>query len=530
MKKHFSKMALAIVLALVMALAFAGVAIAEPRGPIDYDDETITILSSTPLADTNFSIRKYVPHDFGTELPDMTFWFSVTQVVPTGGTGAADWTFGLRDPDATRPGEVTIPYQRIDIPADLVDGSAYRAQTDPGFDLGGITWPHAGQFFFVIQEVPDTNPDIDNDPRQSLIYDTTSYLMIVTVINWEDENGNEVLRISNIQIALLGNDNAPIYTPGTDGTPGEWSDGDEWWCFVRKLYDYRPGEYTPGEPGEPGTWTTRPSCIHFTNPYAYNRPGNDIGNDIGNDVNLEDARLSISKTVVGNNRPYADLTTPFTFDATLTIGAVTVQAHLSGNDFVLPETITAAVQEQDAAGNWVNVTPFTTVIFTRNDIGAPGPITGITYTSPLPVGGPGGGFQLTDGQRLRFPDNVPSGTTVLATERALENWSVDSVYWYCIGRNDTPPVPGRAITTNPAAPGVNQAVTADSATLTPPGVVTTTGDEKMNFNNAYDWSPIMGLFIGSMPFMVALLVATVLLAMMVASRSRQRIEQLPIAY
>jgi len=515
MKKYFSKLTLAIVLALVMGLAFAGIAMATP--PLTGDDLL-------------FSITKEVPRDPGTALPDGTnFWFSITQVRPVEDTGP-NWSFELIPAAAERPGRVALPYHNITFPADIIadgpaDGSV--AQSPTPTNLGGITWPHAGQFFFVIQEIPNTNPAIDANPRESLIYDDSAFLLIVTVINHPVAGGGEELRVSNIQIASLDNSDAPVYTPGTPGTPGTWGPGpgDDVWCIIDKLYRYRPGyNYTPGAPGQPGTWERIPSCVWFVNPYAYN----DIDNDWDNDVPVNDdqrARFSVEKTVVGNNRNVADLTTPFTFDTVLTIGAVTVASHFSpATDFTLPATITAGVQERNAAGDWVYVVPAQTVVFTGTFTA---PVTGppavpgsITYASPTD------GFQLRDGERLRFSYNVPSGTTVLTTERAQQNWSVDSVGWF----NNAGV--GTAITTVPATPAaVNTAVAADSSTLAlPAGVVTSVGGEMMEFNNNYHFAEILGLFVGSMPFVAALFAATVLLAMMVASRSRQRIEQLPIAY
>ena len=453
MKKHFSKLTLAIILALVMGLSFAGIAFAE-NGPV------------TPLEDPTVDITKELVMDPGTAVPDSTFTFTFSQVVAV--PDSDPWTFIPRPANSTTDA-VTIPNQIIDF---LPNGA------NPGvitLDLGAINWPHAGQFFFVVQETPNTNPDIATDPNQSMIYDDTAWLLMVSVGNFYDANDAPIVRITTIQIAGL--------TPGTE--PGEWYMEDK------------------DEEDE----------LLFRNQYVYNRPPE-------NDTNQENARLAITKEVVGLTRVHADLTTPFTFDATLTIGATAVAAHFAtGNTFTLPASITAYVQNyvpgaSGAPSTWVNVAPPVPVTFTGNFTAPVGATPGsITFTSPSPDG-----FQLTDGQRLRFPDNVPAGTTVSVTERALPNWAVQSARFDGAG------------TWGFATGGYNTAVTADSATLTPPGVVTTAGNNSMDFANRFYHSEIMGLVIGSMPFMVALLGATVLLAMMVASRSRQRIEQLPIAY
>ena len=513
MKKHFSKLTLAIVLALVMGLAFAAPAFANPAN-MPVGDELL------------FSITKEVPRDPGTTLPDGTnFWFSITQVRPIEDTGPS-WSFELIPAAAERPGRVTLPYQNITFPADIIadgpaDGSV--AQSPTPINLGAQTWPHAGQFFFVIQEIPYTNYDIDNNPNETLIYDESSFLLIVTVVNYVLPGGGEELRVSNIQVASLLNDNAPVYEPGyPPGTPGTWTDvpGDTYWCLEYKLYYYGPGyEYTPGTPGQPGTWTQHPSEVWFINPYAYNCIGNDVGNDRPGNDDYQLARFYIEKTVVGANRGMADLTTPFEFNATLTVGPVTVAAHFdNATEFELRDRIVAFVQERNAAGLWVDVLDSNGDAIEVEFIG--------TFNEAAPsVTYSASGFELRDGERLRFATYVPSGTTVSVTEIGMPNWSVDSVYWWSNDGDDF------AIVTDPAAPGIGQTVTADSNTLTSPlGHVTSEGGESIEFNNNYHFVEILGLFVGSMPFVAALLAATVLLAMMVASRSRQRIEQLPIAY
>jgi len=471
--------------------------------------------------------------DPGTAIPDAVFEFKFTQVQPVYVPDPINidegWTFEVLTPATVGglPTDIEIAF-----PDDLIDpqpAPGNLAQLYPGFNLGTLTFPHAGNFFFVITERPNTNPEIDDSERESIIYDDTAFLLVITVGNFVTGTPpTEQLRISDFLILSLGNANAPEYIPGTAGGPGTWAPGDYYWDAIDKLERYRPGQYIedPNNPGE-YIWYPEPSEIHFRNAYAFNDgPGNDgpINDEPINDRPINDrpindqgqyARLSIEKVVV-DNRQHANLTTDFTFNATLTIGEVTVENFNNGT-ITLPFNVVGFVQEQNAAGEWVTVYDDETppaervVIFTRQLVGSVPNVTGITYTAP--------DFELRDGQRLRFASNVPSGTTVSVTERALENWEVGSVYF-----NDPDP---REITTTTNAAGDT---IANSSTLVPVGVVTTAGDEMMRFNNDYQWSALMGLFIGSMPFMAALLAATVLLAMMVASRSRQRIEQLPIAY
>ena len=524
MKKYFSKLTLAIVVALVMGLAFAAPALADPL--------------DVPLnpADLFLSITKRIDMDAGTDVPDARFDFAFTQVVPVPGVTPGEGASFV--PRATitgdRPGLVNIPLQSIHFPDNMVPGGAapdtvygeLGRGTNAGLDLGEMNWPHAGNFFFVVQEIPDTNTAIAADPRQSMLYDDTVWMLAVTVMNYVDSTGNEVLRIRQILVYELGGATAPVWNPPVGSTPGFWGPGQ--WVAGEKQDEYRQGQWNPGTPGQPGSWDddNTPSCILFENQYADNRtPGNDTGNDRpGNEDCQQTARFSITKTVVGPTRANADLTTDFAFTATLNIGAVTVAAHLAAdNEFTLPATIRAFVQEQNAAGEWEDIIDdgpppgARFVVFTRNYVPPIGDTTGITYTPR------DGDFMLRDGQRLRFAANVPSGTTAVVTERALDNWAVQSVHFTESGGAE------RLIGGFPAD-NYGSAFTADSGTLVPPGVVTSAGNESMDFGNRFFYSPLMGLVIGSMPFMVALFAATVLLAMMVASRSRQRIEQLPIAY
>ena len=487
MKKHFSKLTLALILALVMGLAFAAPALAEGPQPLEGDDLLL-------------GITKTILSPPGTAVPDSTFIFEFEQfmVGPEGGLVPR----GTGPAGNTVPGLVTIADQTITFPADQVGPDANVGQvggsTPPlGFDMGTITWPHAGDFFFVITERANTNPAIDSDPLQSMTYDNRAWLLIVSVGNFTID-GAEVPRIVQIQVARF---TPPVWNPPVDGYPGYWYPEGSW-SDAKEPY-YRPGVWNPPVDGYPGYWEVPLSSILFENTYVDNRTDPDA------------YRLVISKAV-GYNRTFADLTTDFAFTAVLTIPVEAVVAHLDpGNTFTLPATITANTQEQNAAGNWVNVSPAVPVTFTLTAVpaGATGAdITGFTYV-------PAADFLLRDGQRLAFPSGVPAGTTVSVTERALENWALESAYF-----------DGRTRAEWAAAPGAyGSTITVDTATLDPVGTVTSAGSE-MDLTNRFFRTTITGLVIGSMPFMVALLGATVLLAMMVASRSRQRIEQLPIAY
>ena len=489
MRKYFSKLTLAIVLALVMGLAFAGVAVADPPAP------------RAPLAPELqiMSITKDLNMPPGTTMPNAVFEFSMRQVVPNpDGPG-----YIPRDAQpapipaapAAVPGMVN---QTITFPADLVmtDGWSNIGQvggaTAPnGFDLGAINWPHAGQFFFVIEELRDTNPAIDNDPLRSLTYDSTAWLLLVTVINYDGG-----LHISKIQVASLNTVTDPTWNEGQGGQPGYYTGGT--YVIIDKKDHYRPGVYVPGPDGTPGHWTIPPSDILFVNDYlSFTVPGNDDGT-------LADPALAISKEVVGELANQI-LQFNFTMNLDLPNSVLLPNWNLYGQDIV------ATITDSDG----VPIPGRDPVVFAW------------PATTPAPWAAPSWtnvAFTLAHGEELRFPI-LPAGTVFSVTEAATPNYAASAV----------------VIT------GANAPVNYGSNAAANVNIELSTGDHFVSdargagdpgpflgntaaFTNTDHTPEILGLFIGSMPFMVALIGATVLLAMMVASRSRQRIEQLPIAY
>ena len=191
--------------------------------------------------------------------------------------------------------------------------------------------------------------------------------------------------------------------------------------------------------------------------------------------------LEISKVVTGD---LANQSLLFNFTLTLTDNAIanTIQTL----SFPIEGTI------RDASGAVV-------VDAARNPV----EITGTTAT-----------FQLRHGETLTIP-GLPAGVGFVVVETGVAGWTPS-------GNIEL----GGAVTAIPAgAEGANFTIGA-----TPAGIVHDTGRNAADFSNAYREITDTGLVIASMPFMAALIAATVLLAMMVASRSRHRIEQLPIAY
>ena len=482
MKKHFSKLTLAIILALVMGLAFAAPAMADPvTNPVP----------STPMPAEllHLGITKDLNMPPGTVIPNAAFHFTFRQAVINGPTDTPPNAVVPRNPAEAQPMAVSIPNQIINFPADYVLTEAcgwanigqLGGTTAPGgFNLGTITWPHAGQFFFVVEELHNTNyPLIYNDPLQSLSYSNESWLLMVSVINYEG-----ALRISNIQVAGLDPITPPTWNPGTGPGEGYWTGGV--WDYYKNNYTYRPGVYVPGPGGTPGNWEVNrgPSDIRFRNDYA-----------ITVIQTLADPALAVSKAVTG---PLANEMRQFEFEMTLNLPDSVVLAGVWNINNPIEATIT------NAAG---------APIAGRDPVIFPAPGATLTTTAE---------FTLAHGEYLRFI-TLPIGTTYTVTEEATPNYAASARI--TTGGVLDPTVFG----------GITQAYVEEELTVgslvsndRPTGALAPFN--LAAFTNTNFTPEIYGLFVGTMPFVIALFGATVILAMMVASRSRQRIEQLPIAY
>ena len=469
MKQHFSKLALVLVLAVVAGLAFAAPALAEPTPP-----------AAQPLApEFQFvGITKEINTPQGTVVPESRFIFEFQQMMLAERDGQSTLVPREGTPSASVPAAVTIPNQVIDFPVDKVGLDAHIAQlggaTPPhGLNLGTIAWPHAGTFIFKITEKANTNPDIENNVNRFMTYSDAAFVLFVAVGNFEDG-----LAIVNIQVAEIN----PKYVPGEEGEDGHYEEGVYVWDENAKLNNYRPGTWIDGTEATEGEWEINPSGIHFVNDYVHIIA-----------QTLTDPALAISKEVAGT---YADQTLKFNFGASLTIPALAL-SNFSG-------PVVATVTDANGAA----VEPERTVTFAA----------GSETPSVLSAE-----FTLAHGEELRFP-TLPAGTTYSVTEAATQNYAATAVV--IIGGAE---VPALAVG-NSSAVSVNTALTATGhVSNARPGAA----EAPFNlaaFTNTNHTPEIMGLVIGSMPFVVALFGATVLLAMMVASRSRQRIEQLPIAY
>jgi len=246
----------------------------------------------------------------------------------------------------------------------------------------------------------------------------------------------------------------------------------------------------------PPVWSdSKVERLHFTNRFA--------PQDVGNDT---DPALVVTKEITGD-RVYADLNTAFNF--TMTLNAPTFNPPVPGVTPTLgnPGDIIAATIV-NAAGT----------VGTVNFVVGAG---GLTAT-PAAIPPTNHHFQLRDGETLRFP-TLPGGTTYTVTEAATANFAGQVTI--TVAGNVTSVVPPGA------DPPVNQAVTGAGAVsnaraTTPPYALL---GNAADFTNAYHRTPPMGLVITNMPFFAAGF-AALALALMLTSRSRKRIEEMPIAY
>ncbi|MCL2870227.1 MAG: hypothetical protein FWE26_01145 [Coriobacteriia bacterium] len=455
MKRYFSKLTLALIVALVMSLGIAGVAMA--TGPA---------VGTGPHGRVNIGITKELDIPVGTTVPAANFHFDIEQMVPHATIDGA-WVVGSTTPPATIP--------NVDIAFAAGNVGGFETTATPGMPvaqatdiLENATWPHAGDFKFLVTE-RHTAPTTQFTSPEYMTYSTAQWVMIVRVANVEYPVGSGTYLLVPTQAFFV----AP--TEGTDGTDPFYT-----WNEEAKRNDLTPGE--PGTGGDDGRLLD-PSGIRFINTFT---------RDI--DGTLVNPALAISKTITGQ---YADRTTMFTFNGTLVVPAAAV-------DRVDGEVIATVV---DSDG--VPVIPGRTATFTG---------TGATLT---------GSFTLGNGETLAFP-RLPAGTTFNVTETQQENWRGRAEV--TLGAASTVFVPGPAAS-NWATIGAN--VSTDTRIVSDargPAPAYAFLGNTADFTNDYVAPPLTGLVIGSMPFLAALLGATLLLAMMVASRSRQRIEQMPVSH
>ncbi|MCL2745902.1 MAG: hypothetical protein FWE48_02245 [Coriobacteriia bacterium] len=488
MKKYLSRLTFALVVALVASLGVAipamGAAVSTPTTP-------------TALVPVEVGITKELAMPWGTTTPDATFVFTITQMENiSSGMPGANATVPLVPPTVTIP-NMTVIFEEGDGPnrrADYVGLSATppRAVPDHFSDvqvahrvgnasianlLQGVTWPGVGVYSFLIQEVrPTVSTNVFAD-YEFMTYDTTVFMLTVRV-----------------GLCPVTGEYVPTQSYAWPGTPGT----DDQIIWDGKLY-----HIVPGEPGtEPYYWEVDPSQIRFVNTF-YREVDRGQGED-------EVPSFAVTKLIrdTAATDAYADRQLYFDFDVTLTIPALAL-APIAYEPFAGP--VVGYIFNADGTPAMNDATPPVqrTVAFTG--------------TMPLLVSET---FGLRHGQTMEIP-TLPGGTLFTVTERQHPDYYVYNVE-VRIG--------GVAVSPAYVAPGL--AGVGDDFQVGGAGnryivdAVDEDGVVEINdatFTNALRYVPITGLIVGSMPVLVALIVATLILAMMVASRSRKRIEYLPVA-
>ena len=218
--------------------------------------------------------------------------------------------------------------------------------------------------------------------------------------------------------------------------------------------------------------------------------------------------LTVSKEIIGDDFAHANLGTLFRFNMTLTAPVVPVP-----NPPIPGVTITQPVLPGTPAGT-----------FTATIVSGPGagtPITDRSSTVNFVGGVATPHFELRHGERLVFP-TLPAGTTYVVTEIGTPNFTpfVNVI------------VGGSSVTTPPLTAGIgldlgtgDHGLVSNAVAGTPPVFAGNSAD----FQNRYHWAPPQGLVITNAPFF-AVGFAALALTLMMASRSRKRIEEMPIAY
>ena len=431
MKKSFSRLAVALVVAAVMSLAFALPAMAATTTP---GQVTLTKDMSVPN---------------GTATPAFTFDFVLSQVaVVTQGTGgtANEQNMPGTTFTTTVPSGEAVPFPTDFTPAQItVPANTTTATTIVDFNAliptaAAATWgfPNAGVFHFLVSEAQGTNTV---GAGSTLTYDQTRYVISVEVVNVPvtatNPRGLEVRNAVTVEVT------APV--PAIAGV--QWVAGT-----------------TKTDPDWENIYVT-------TTTFQVNKV------ITGDTANMDEV-FSISTSLVLPDQA-RDSVPPQT-----TAPTATVVWHTANPNTVPPQVAGAPV------------TPAPTVAVTGTG----------TAADPFVFVA-----ELGHNQRLQF-DNVVAGTTFSSTETQLPGFTGQAI------------VAGPGATTVNAAEGANVVVPSAATRY-----VSDEGNSSIAFTNNYRDMLLTGLVVGSMPVLAVLLVATALLAMAVASRSRQRIEQLPVA-
>jgi len=429
MKKSFSRLAVALVVAAVMSLAFA-----------------LPAMAATTAGEVTLTKRMSSPS--GTNVPAFTFDFVLSQVavVSQATTATANTQYMPGSTFTTTvPAAEVVPFPAGFSPASIaVPANATSATTIVDFNAlipttAAATWgfPNAGVFHFMVHEATGTNTV---GAGSTLTYDQARYIITVEVINAPVTATNP--RGLAIRSAVVMEAAAP--TPPITGV--QWIAGDK------------------TDPEWENTYVTTTTFL--------------VNKVITGDTANMDETFSITTTLTLPQQAF-DSVPPQTAAPT-----VTVVWHADYPNTVPPQVAGALV------------TPAPTVTITGTG----------TATDPFVVSA-----ELGHNQRLQF-NNVVAGTTFTSTEIQLPGFTGQAAV---TGPGSTIITAGEGV--NVVVPGANTRYVSDA------------GNSGITFTNDYRDMLLTGLLVGSMPVLAVLLVATALLAMAVASRSRQRIEQLPVA-
>ncbi|MCL2680622.1 MAG: hypothetical protein FWF11_04015 [Coriobacteriia bacterium] len=228
------------------------------------------------------------------------------------------------------------------------------------------------------------------------------------------------------------------------------------------------GEKIDVTPGGPGN----ESNMRFVNTFTKTTGGTDP-------TNLNDVALSLSKKVAGD---FADRTRLFNFGVTLLAPAIERSPVIPGG--------TAYIVTLDDAGEVVGDASL--------------PITFVWGTTQQ--------VQLRHNQELRFTE-LPVGATYVIVETGTADYTASAT-----------------VQIGGGLPEVVGAVSAGQDLSTGAQLVADSGANAARFINTYMEVTVTGLLLESLSFVVVLGMASALLALMVASRQRRRIEELPVLY
>ena len=214
-----------------------------------------------------------------------------------------------------------------------------------------------------------------------------------------------------------------------------------------------------------------------------------------------DPALLVSKTIAGD-RPYANLTTDFTFTLTLT-----------------PPTFTPPLSppHQDVSVSFDS--PLTGTIMPGN--------TAVPFSINAATGIATATFNLRDGQHLQIP-TLPAGTTFSVLETGTANFAPSAIVTeagIAGGVQTPPPISGTTIGQDLNVSGI---VSNAVNTIVVEGNDVEVSGNAADFTNAYHLLPITGLIITNIPFAVALFSALAASAVLLSMRNRRRIEGMSV--